>query len=278
MTRERSRAALAVQYEMRHAPLAEAGMLPPAAARTTPPIDPYASVAAITPGTLVDSAFAVLRDAILTGRLVPGQRLVETTLAKELGISRGPVREAVALLQKDGLVEMVPRRGRFVREINVQVVEESYKLLTVLEVYAVELVIDALDEPKMRALEFAATRAEKCSEGGPAAKAAAADLHLHQVLFDLSGQQLLMKIWRDSMAGELHLLAHLIPPMELRPRTTPGYYALLLAAIRLRDLKRAQTLVADHVEQALRATLQAITKPVERQEPQATTARKLTAG
>ena len=62
----------------------------------------------------VDVAVEALRDAILDGRLKPGERLKEVPLAEQLGISRGPIREALRLLERDGLIELIPNRGAVV--------------------------------------------------------------------------------------------------------------------------------------------------------------------
>jgi DNA-binding GntR family transcriptional regulator len=207
--------------------------------------------------TLGESAFEVLRDAILTGRLFSGQRLVETKLASELGISRGPLREGLALLQKDGLIEVVPRRGRFVLAFTEPAVEEFYGMRLVLETYAVGLVISSLDDEKLRILDRAAQRLERAEEVGVAAKVIAADLAFHESLYELSGHQLLKAIWHDTMASKLRLLIYLTVRDKYDPPPKASHGALV-AAIRRRDLKAAQEFVADHIDDSLRRALAAI--------------------
>jgi DNA-binding GntR family transcriptional regulator len=80
----------------------------------------------------------VLRDAILSGELKPGQALVETTLASQLGVSRAPLREALRTLGKDGLVETVPYRGTTVKTLSRKDVEEIYSLRGLHEAFAAE--------------------------------------------------------------------------------------------------------------------------------------------
>jgi DNA-binding GntR family transcriptional regulator len=225
--------------------------------RSVAPAAPYGRVGSIPKGTLGESAFEVLRDAILTGRLFSGQRLVETKLAAELGISRGPLREALALLQKDGLIEVVPRRGRFVLAFTEPAVEEFYRLRLVLETYAVGLVIESLNDEKLRFLERAAQRLERAEEVGVANKVIAADLEFHESLYDLSGHQLLRAIWKDTMASKLRLLIHLTVRDKYDPPPKASHGALV-AAIRRRDLKAAEEFVADHIDDSLRRALDAI--------------------
>jgi DNA-binding GntR family transcriptional regulator len=83
----------------------------------------------------VDVAVDALRDAILDGQLAPGLRLKEIPLAEQLGVSRGPIREALRLLERDGLIELIPNRGAVVPEV---------RALDVLEVYALRASLGSL--------------------------------------------------------------------------------------------------------------------------------------
>lgn len=67
---------------------------------------------------LRDVVFNTLREAILTGDIEPGERLMEIRLAEKLGVSRTPIREAIRMLQLEGLVNMTPRKGTVVAEIS----------------------------------------------------------------------------------------------------------------------------------------------------------------
>src|SRR5918994_7649165 len=82
------------------------------------------------------AASEVIREAIIDGRLAPGQRLKEEELARELGMSRTPVREALLMLQSEGLVESIPRRGATVRSYAVGDLDDVYQLRALLEGYA----------------------------------------------------------------------------------------------------------------------------------------------
>ena len=90
------------------------------------------------PSSLVDLAATQLRDRILSGELRPGQRIVEEELCARLGISRGPLREALRLLTQQGLVEHLPRRGSRVVEWSSDDVLQLFELRGVLERHAVE--------------------------------------------------------------------------------------------------------------------------------------------
>ncbi|TIC86340.1 GntR family transcriptional regulator [Nocardioides sp. GY 10113] len=90
------------------------------------------------PATLVDVTARRLRDAILSGELGPGEKIVEERLCDELGTSRAPLREALRLLAQQGLVEHLPRRGSRVVEWTAADVVELFEVRAVLERHAVE--------------------------------------------------------------------------------------------------------------------------------------------
>src|SRR5437867_1687707 len=82
------------------------------------------------------AATELIREAIVDGRLEPGQRLKEEELARELGISRTPIREALLMLQAEGLVDAVPNRGAMVRVHTPEDLDDLYQLRALLEGYA----------------------------------------------------------------------------------------------------------------------------------------------
>jgi len=97
------------------------------------------------PATLVELATHRLRDAILSGRLIPGQKVVEEQLCAELGISRAPLREALRLLAQQGLVEHLPRRGSRVTEWSPADILQLFELRHVLERHAIDSALPLAD-------------------------------------------------------------------------------------------------------------------------------------
>ena len=119
------------------------------------------------PDTLAQSTADLLRERLLGGGFAPGERLVEAEIARQLGISRGPVREALAKLRAEGLVYDEPRRGSFVAELTDHDVHEIYELRAALEMQAVRLLIARDDDAAfarlgevMAALRAAAARGD----------------------------------------------------------------------------------------------------------------------
>jgi DNA-binding GntR family transcriptional regulator len=116
-----------------------------------------ASRSAVAPKyrTMQEIAHDTIRDAILSGRLVPGQRVVTDELAKQLGVSRMPVREALHRLEVAGLVSMVPHRGAVVSELSESECVELYRIRAVLDGLAARLAVPnltAADHSRLKTL------------------------------------------------------------------------------------------------------------------------------
>jgi DNA-binding GntR family transcriptional regulator len=99
------------------------------------------SFAPIQQDSLAELAYQAIWDGIVEGRFAMGERLVETSLAVDLGISRGPIREALRRLYEDGLVEQVPRRGTYVKNFDAHDLIDIYNLRLAIEAAAATLVV-----------------------------------------------------------------------------------------------------------------------------------------
>jgi DNA-binding GntR family transcriptional regulator len=101
-------------------------------------------------GGTVERVFLSLKDGILTGRYAPGQRLIESDLTAELGVSRGPLREAFRKLTAEGLVESVPNRGAVVRRLSHKETQELFQIRGALEALAARLASENIGLPGVR--------------------------------------------------------------------------------------------------------------------------------
>lgn len=101
---------------------------------------------------LRDVVFQTLRRAIINGDFEPGERLMEIGLAKRLGVSRTPVREAIRMLELEGLVVMVPRRGAEVARITIKDLKDSLEVRMAIEELAVSLACERITEEEKRKL------------------------------------------------------------------------------------------------------------------------------
>lgn len=117
-------------------------------------------------GTLRAEVANLLRKQILDGEISSGERLIETEIASQLGVSRMPVREALRMLESEGLIKSVPRKGLIVAEYTEEDIREYYTIREALEVCAVKIVIDRITPDEIRELEHYCRMAEDARLAG----------------------------------------------------------------------------------------------------------------
>jgi len=184
-----------------------------------------------------------LRGAILSGRLRPGTGLVETALAEQMNVSRAPIREAIQILENDGLVETIAYKGKRVKPLTAREVAETYSLREVFEVMAVRRILDS--GVPVDALQ------EQCEAMNAAAAAddydalTAADEAFHHTLIRLADHDLLQASWKN-----LYLRIHQIMALRNRDERNLDQIASnhppIVQALRDRDADRAIALISDH--------------------------------
>ena len=143
---------------------------------------------------LRDLVFNTLRQAILTGELKPGERLMEIHLADKLGVSRTPIREAIRKLELEGLVIMIPRRGAEVAQITEKSMSDVLEVRRTLDALCAELACDRISEEGLAALKDACGQFEQCVAGRDAQRIAQADVALHDIILQATGNQRLIQM------------------------------------------------------------------------------------
>lgn len=143
---------------------------------------------------LRDVVFNTLRQAILTGELKPGERLMEIHLANKLGVSRTPIREAIRKLELEGLVTMIPRRGAVVAEITEKSLKDVLEVRRTLDALSVELASDRISENELNELRMACLKFEEAVKTKDARIIAKADVALHDIIVKATGNQRLIQL------------------------------------------------------------------------------------
>lgn len=143
---------------------------------------------------LRDVVFNTLRKAILTGRLKPGERLMEVHLANKLGVSRTPIREAIRKLELEGLVIMIPRRGAEVAQITEKNLKDVLEVRRALDALSVELACDRITEEEILTLKEACDDFERAVRGKDVSVIAKADVALHDIIVKATGNQRLQQL------------------------------------------------------------------------------------
>jgi DNA-binding GntR family transcriptional regulator len=157
---------------------------------------PKAAKSAISTSQKVE---AFIRNAIYRGQLKPRERLIEDDIADRLACSRGPVREAVLRLERDGLIAITPRRGTFIRDLSPDEVEVVFSIRGKLEGLCVRYMRKDFTDAKKAALMKALDAMKAAAASQDSERFLQADMRLHRTIWNLSGKQHLYRTLNTAM-------------------------------------------------------------------------------
>ncbi|WP_413810736.1 GntR family transcriptional regulator [Streptomyces sp. OE57] len=198
---------------------------------------------------LADEVADRIRDAIFSGAYAPGAQLREVELSGEMDVSRGPVREALRLLEREGLVRCAWHRGTTVTTLSPEDVAELDSLRGALEDLAVRQVIaHASDED----LASVAKTAEMMERAADAHEMVRWDIAFHDAVFAAAGHQRLADAW-DGIRCQVHLflLTRISRSTEGYLDCIPGEHRELVAALRSGDVQGSLDLFSAHRRHAV---------------------------
>lgn len=199
---------------------------------------------------LVEAVEAQLIHAIVQGRLTPGARIVEADIARRMGISRAPVREAARRLERQGILDARPRHGFTVRAITVEEIDDLYRVRLALETMAIKLACLSADEAGLARLQAIVHAMQNDPPELPQSQRVMRDLEFHTLICELSGNGYLRRLF-SNMRTELRMIMALI---DLVCRTSPEQAAVthqsILDSISRRDPEAAARLLEHHLELA----------------------------
>jgi GntR family transcriptional regulator, rspAB operon transcriptional repressor len=200
--------------------------------------------------TARDQVYAALREAIVSAELEPGRRLSENELAERLGVSRTPVREALARLRDDRLVAIVPQLGTFVTLISDDAIADAAFVREALECSAIRLATERATAPQLEALQANLVAQERAERDGDVDAFDSLDAALHRSLCELSGRDIAWSLSRRAN-GHLDRVRRLSLP-------EPGYLAemvaehrAVVAAVADGDADRAEETLRHHLRMVL---------------------------
>lgn len=195
-----------------------------------------------------DHASAVLRRRIIDGVLEPGALLAESASARELGVSRVPVREALFALERDGLVEFSESGRAYVKELSPHDFEELYVLRLALEPMGA-----GMAAPRLRAdLSALARNIQATRKAKTLKEVTRLDLDFHELILEASDNSRLLKLWR-SLRGELELWLgqlhrrHQINRLDTRDGTA-GAHEEIIQCFRNAKPEACEQLMRQHIQ------------------------------
>ncbi|WP_410671776.1 GntR family transcriptional regulator [Amycolatopsis sp. cmx-4-68] len=193
---------------------------------------------------LADEVADRVRDAVFDGVYPPGSQLREVELAEALGVSRGPVREALLKLEREGLVRSEWHRGATVTALSDADVAELDSLRAALEQLAVGLVADHASDDALAAIDAAVRRMERAADEHEMVRC---DLDFHDAVYAAAGHRRLREAWQ-AIRSQVHLflLTRIGVESEGYLAAIPAEHRRLAAALRGRDRAAALALFAEH--------------------------------
>ena len=209
------------------------------------------------PSFLRDDVMGIQRKAIVTGELRPGPRVKEATIARQMDISRGPVREALVALEREGLVSLNPHRSPTVAAFDCQDLRDLVEVRYLIETHAVRLLNGQLTVADLDRLEELQAAMSTSKEKGDRAAAVEADLGLHQEIVRLAGNKWLYRMW-TLLAAHTRLFLTLAIEVGFELQQMVGSHAELLDALRKGDTRLAADTIHRHNREASDAIALAI--------------------
>ena len=206
---------------------------------------------------LRDVVFNTLRDAILHGELLPGERLMEITLANRLGVSRTPVREAIRKLELEGLVIMVPRKGAQVAQITEKDLNDVLEVRLGLEELAMQLSCERIDEAQQEQIRKAALEFEKLMESDDITALAQADVKFHELIYEATRNRRLIQIINNLREQMYRYRIEYLKDSTAR-RTLVKEHREIYEALKARDYRKANDCMRDHIENQQKAIIKSL--------------------
>lgn len=196
---------------------------------------------------LADRVKEWLLEAILSGSFAPDSRIVETSVAKELGISQAPVREALRGLEALGIVEIAPFRGARVRRLEAAELLEAYVVRSTIEVLGARLAMSRLTDDDIAELEAIGEQMQRAAFDGDGRALAVVDASLHERIMQLAGNRTLLRVWRSLEPLSRTFITLAGPGSD--PEWSAALHDPILAAIRARDTDGVVRAIESHFEE-----------------------------
>jgi len=199
--------------------------------------------------TLRQGVTEAIRQVILAGELLPGDQVNQAQIAEQLGVSRGPVREALGQLEEEGLIRNIPYKGTFVTAITADYISELYSIRRVLETFAVRLAAEHATLEDLDELRTVIRQMHAAAEADDMARMSTLDIEFHSLLCRSSHHVLLMQIWKSIEIGVRRCLA-LRHRIYRSPYDVIGTHPHILAALEAHDAERASSILDTHIAEA----------------------------
>ena len=212
---------------------------------------------------LRDVVFKTLRQAILKGELAPGERLMEVKLANTLGVSRTPIREAIRMLELEGLVVMVPRRGAEVAKISVKHLKDVLEVRGALEELSAILACQRMDDKEAEDLMQAVEQFKEVVYSEDLMLIAQRDEQIHDVIYHATKNEKLVQMINNLREQMYRFRLEYIKDKKKRSGIVEEHEKIL-DAILAKDVEKAKAAVRKHIDNQELTVLQNLSQKNEK--------------
>jgi len=209
--------------------------------------------------TLAKQVVRAIRHQIFSGALKPDERVVEAEIAEAMGISRGPVREAFAELEKEGLLITYPRRGTYVKSFSLKDIEEIYTLRAIVEGYAVTRALDRLTEEDLAWLRGILDEITKMAEKKDVIEVARLNMQFHRKILELSDHRQLYATW-ESLLAQTQMLSAMTTEYYTSLPDIRKTHEILLDALTTQDKDHNKKCFENHILVSMKELIEHLKK------------------
>jgi DNA-binding GntR family transcriptional regulator len=209
---------------------------------------------------LRDVVFNTLRDAILTGKLVPGERLMENQLAEKLGVSRTPVREALRMLELENLVELVPRKGAQVLDMSEKDITNILEVRSALEGLATSLACKKMTKEDLQQLKNMEVDFEKAVADNDVDHFVDIDEDFHDLIFAATENDKLISIFRNLRIQLYRYRMAQAKNNETSMSTIVAHHRSIIRAIENHDAEEGASIAQGHIKYQTESILRFVRK------------------
>lgn len=200
-----------------------------------------------------------IRQAINSGSLKPGERLMEIQLAEELGVSRTPIREALRKLELEGFIVMMPRRGAYVADISFKDIADVYEIRAALEGLAAALAAERITDEELEEMERLLAGKANAVANNDIPRLIEVDTEFHDLIYEASRN--------DRLTAIINNLREQIQRCRVTSLTVPGRmkeslqeHRMIVEAIQAKDAQLARQAAQEHIENAENNMMESLKK------------------
>lgn len=208
---------------------------------------------------LRDVIFESLRKAIVSGDIKPGERLMEVSLADQMGVSRTPVREAIRRLEAEGLVTMIPRKGTHVSELSVKDIMDVLEVRAVLDKLATDLASKRIQSAQLKALESVHKQYIASVEKDNVEGAIKKDVEFHDIIYAASGNPRLVTV-AASLREHIYRFRVMYMSGNLIAENVLNEHNEILQALREAQNNVASNLAEKHIRNQMETIIKTVTE------------------